>query len=504
MIYSRPILWLIILGSFQLVAMDSETLTILKEDPKLVPRSVDSLHKLCLIQVLKRLAADEEGKFLEEVIQEAEGKKTNPHYGPLKEALIWDNLVRLYKTEGMSLPDKRHYNEFIGEYKRLCGMITVDLGISEINPPSESWYFVFNLKISPDGKRLACASSKVYIWDISTLPRLQEPLIMEEQKDIILVEGKLRKCKVALRWSADGSKLYANTYTAQEEYLYCWETKEGKLLTKQELVYAKNLRDKRDVYRHALSSDGKYLLGIRNGTGVTKTEFIRELVPFPRESVLVDLRDLTVIPKRHLITYIENSEISTCLKVGFSPDSRYMVTTGCDKVFTLTSLPEQQETSFSLEGNVSSFAFSPDSRYVVMAVERYPSVTRNDLGGTILYETDGYIEIHLVHLASSTSEKVYELKVKNIIQKVYYMSFNGRYAVFTFREHCRHLIYLVDCKKDEGVRLFELPSYSVTSLLLDRQGKYLFIGCEENNLHILPLFVLAEKKSLKELLLCIK
>ncbi len=508
MIYSRTILWLLILSLFQARAMDSETLTILKEDPKLVPRSVDSLHKLCLIKVLKRLAADEEGEFLEEVTQETEGKKTNPHYGPLKEALIWDNLVRLYKTEGMSLPEKRHYNEFIGEYKRLCGMITINLGDPCRTEIRGTLNHVFDLAISPDGTRLACASSKIHIWDIDHLPQLENQLVLEEPEDITVVQGMYFEYMVNLRWCADGSKLYANIYSALGEYVCCWEARGGKLLSKQKLSFAIMSRGNRGFYSQALSSDGKYLVGVRDGTRRTFKDHARgKRPPIPRKSVLVDLRDLTVIPKRHLERYIADSDITSRLSVGFSPDSRYMVTTGCEKLFTLTSLPGQEETIFSLEGNVSAFAFSPDSRYLIIAMERYPSVTRSDLHGVILYETDGFIEIHLVDLESSTSKKVYELKVSQIFQKVRHIVFNGRYAAFAFMElclDCTDCIYLVDCKKDEGVKLFGLPSYSVTSLLLDQQSRYLFIGCDENNLHILPLFALAEKKRLVDLLHCIK
>ncbi len=476
MIYVRIIFCLLTICSFATKSCSSLSKDLV-EDPTLIPRSMESLYQLSLKVLVKVLVSPEEqdSSFLEKITNEEAS-----WHDDLKEALIKDNLIHYIKL-------------FKDEYKPF----TVDLGPHCTSENTYPIYYVFDLAFSPDGTRLACASSKNYIWELYDLPELHDPLVLED------VDSIKMSCRTVFRWSDDGSKLYAHKHTSEDELLYCWDTTTGKLLKEDELTYAQGLRSPGITNKAVLSSDGKYLIALRNGTKESEEAFgRRRILEFPMEPVLIDLKDYTCIPLNKLSKkYIGESLIHTRPKIGFSPDSRYAITAGCDSSFNLidlSQLAEQKVTTLPiLQGEVRCFLFSSDSRYLLIMLESvFPEMAET--------HRKGIIEIHLVHLESRTSKKVYEYGIESTCDAPRRIVFDGRYVLIATYGHYNTV--LVDCINNAHIEFTSRTnsSYSIGVFTFHPNGKYAFISYLNNTLRIIPLYAHAEKKSLKELLLCLK
>ncbi len=478
MIYSTVFRSILILCFISSYAMDSCILTS-QEDVELIPRSVESLYQLCLPSAVKLLVAEshEDHPCVKQI------HAGTLHTQEIKEALIRDHLVPLAR-----------------ECKDEYTITSIDHGDNRRPQYMYPVYRIYELAFSPGGTHLACASSKMYIWNLENLPQLKDPLILEEEEDMMDVDAVQRKCEVALRWSEDGTQLYANKKTCRDDFLFCWDTKTGKLLSHQTLTYAEGKRCLRDSYKPAFSPNGKYILGSRDGKEGSLTEFksLKTIDKFSKEAVLTDVHDLT---SRVVGTYECNLEkgTGTVLRIGFSPDNKYIVTIGCGfslRLIEIDTLPTSNPIHLNHAGIVCAFAFSPNNKYLVTAcLTQVNSSEDRFVCKAVLYLWD---------LTKYTYKIVSEFGLRYYDDIPVVIAFDGRYVLTPIGDDgIPYYIYLVDCITNESVAIGKVSS-DITALVFHPNGDYAFFGCDENNLHLLPLNKPIQNKSLADLLLLIK
>jgi len=222
---------------------------------------------------------------------------------------------------------------------------------------------------SPDGKKLAVSTKRLTIWDMSNLSG--EPIILEDP----LIGAE----EAALRWSQDGTKIYA----CKEGTLLCWD------VIAQRLLYSYVLADRTQQYinnkMYAFSPDGKYLLGVKNGPRGNQGKYKNfaasrrgilyevDFVPDTRSEIALGERielPHTLFDAHKKTWQNGDNYIGSRLFVAFSPNGQYAVTAGCDftlRLHDISALPDVKTICYEHEGTVTAVAFSPDGNTMITA-----------------------------------------------------------------------------------------------------------------------------------------
>ncbi len=380
--------------------------------------------------------------------------------------------------------------------------------------------FVQAMAMSPDGTKLAVATSQLTIWDISDYTAIKKLRVLEIPTHWMPYGS--------LQWTRCGSKLLLHCIAN----ICCWNTTTWELIFRYSFLSQQATCPLKNGRNAAFSEDGRYFLCFQHGPILqNRPEYVR-MSPAHEylQGLLIDLEELEQFAQEHpedpvfphmiISRHRCNWHEGTCklymgLSHAISPDCTYAVTAGADntiKICDLTALPEVVSTTIEIEGVVCAMAFSPDSKqlaYIAKKVERI-----NDGKHHVRHR----FVLCLVHIAQERSyEELEEFNLTGLFDGLgnLYMDigfpvdliFDGRFIVVQMIKNNdskrQRILYDVFTKKwlplpDEENAKEDVPDRCT---LLSSDLRYLFIanGRTGNNVNVMPLLARADNLNLSDL-----
>ncbi len=382
--------------------------------------------------------------------------------------------------------------------------------------------FVQAMAMSPDGTKLAVATSQLTIWDISDCTAIKKLRVLE-------ILDHRSKPYGSMQWTRCGHKLLLHCAVS----ICCWNTTSWELTFRYRFLLQQATCPIKQGCNSAFSEDGHYFLCIQDGPILQERPQYYMRVSPPNEylqGLLIDLEELEqfaqedpedpvfphMIISRHTCNWHEGtSRFYRVLSIAISPDCTYAVTAGADntiKMCDLSALPELVSKTINIEGIVCAMAFSPDSKHLAYIAKKV------ELIGNPLDHVRHRFILCLVHIAQDSSyEQLEEFNITgpvddagSLYQDIGFpvdLSFDGRFIVVQIIKNSSHerqrILYDVFTKKwlslpDEEHAKADIPDRCT---ILSSDLRYLFIanGRTGNNVKVMPLLARADNLNLRDL-----